>query len=124
MLKKGRDLTLQLHKALIDQEKLFRESMQGPISPNQFLTMLLEDQDLAWLRRFSTLIVDIDEMFAQRDGVSDDAVEAHLSALRELILVGDGEDKFSVKFRSALQQVPEAAAIQGELRTLLSDTES
>ncbi|MBX3244234.1 MAG: hypothetical protein KF685_07235 [Acidobacteria bacterium] len=125
MLKNARDLTLKLHKVLIDHEKMFRESMQGPISPNQFLTMLLEDQELSWLRRFSTLIVDIDEMFAQRDGYTDEAIDVHLDAMRKLIAVDevDPEDDFAVKFRSSLQQIPDAAAILGELKTLLSATD-
>ncbi|MBX3289798.1 MAG: hypothetical protein KF855_10700 [Acidobacteria bacterium] len=125
LLKNARDLTLQMHKVLIDNEKRLREMVDGPISPSRFLTMLLEDRELSWLRRFSTLIVDIDEMFAQRDGFSEDAVTAHLNAMREWIAVDktDLEDDFSVKFRAALQQLPEVAAIHGELRTMLTTTE-
>lgn len=125
LLKNARDLTLQMHKVLIDNEKRLREMVDGPISPSRFLTMLLEDQELSWLRRFSTLIVDIDEMFAQRDGFLEDAVEAHLNAMREWIAVDeiDLEDEFAVKFRAALQQLPEVAAIHGELRTMLITTD-
>ncbi len=29
----------------------------------------MEDEDFAWLRKFSTLIVEIDEMFASKEGI-------------------------------------------------------
>ncbi|MEO6334750.1 MAG: hypothetical protein ABIO91_07175, partial [Pyrinomonadaceae bacterium] len=85
----------------------------------QFLNVLLEDPDFAWLRKFSTLIVDIDEMFAQKDGYSPENVELHLQKLRELISMQDEEEGFKAKYQAALQQDLEAAARQGDLRLVL-----
>ena len=63
MLKNARDLTLKLHKVLIDHEN--GEMVDGPISPSRLLTMLLKTE-LSWLRRFSTPTDIVNA--AQRDG--------------------------------------------------------
>ncbi len=119
-LKQGRDLLLKLHKSLVDGERTLHESVAGPVTPAQFLGLLLEDPHFSWLRRFSTLIVEIDEMLAQKDGYSEQEVQAHLDKLRALAL-GDGSDDtaFWDRYQTALQQNVEAAALHGELRASL-----
>src|SRR5687767_1679710 len=118
-LRDARNLLLKLHKNLVDHERAIWEGINGPASAGQFLNVLLENPDFAWLRKFSTLIVDIDEMFAQKDGYTAEAVELHLSKLRELISMKDEDDDFRAKYQAALQQDLDAAARQGELRSLL-----
>jgi hypothetical protein len=93
--------------------------MNGAVTSAQFLNVLLEDPDFSWLRKFSTLIVDIDEMFAQKDGYSTETVELHLTKLRELISMEDEDEAFRAKYQAALQQDLDAAARQGDLRLLL-----
>jgi hypothetical protein len=120
-LKSSRDLLLKLHKSLLDHERRIYEGIYGPQTPGQFLNLLLEDSDFAWLRKFSTLIVEIDEMFAQKDGYSEEAVEAHIVALRSLVAMEDEDEEFKAKYQSGLQQDLDAAAQHGELRGLLFD---
>src|SRR5215204_2563775 len=122
-LKNARDLLLKLHKNLVDHERAIWEGMNGPATPGQFLNVLLEDRDFVWLRKFSTLIVDIDEMFAQKDGYVAEAVELHLEKLRQLISMTDEDEDFKAKYQAALQQDLDAAARQGDLRSLLSRAE-
>lgn len=121
LLKNSRDLLLKLHKSLLDHERRIYEGINGPKTPGQFLTLLLEDPDFAWLRKFSTLIVEIDEMFAQKDGYSEEAVETHIAALRLLVAMEDEDEDFKAKYQSGLQQDLDAAAQHGELRGLLFD---
>lgn len=118
-LRDARNLLLKLHKNLVDHERAIWEGINGPATPGQFLTVLLEDADFSWLRKFSTLIVDIDEMFAQKDGVSVEAVELHLVKLRDLVSMRDEDEAFKAKYQSALQQDLDAAARQGDLKSLL-----
>ncbi len=120
LLKSARDLLLSLHKSLVDFERSLYEGMHGPVTSGQFLNQLLENDDFAWLRKFSTLIVDIDEMFAQKDGFGDEAVDTHLAKLRDLIAMGDDDEDFVTRYQGALQQDLDAAARHGELRRLLS----
>ncbi len=118
-LKDARDLLLKLHKNLIDHERSIYEEMNGTQTPGQFLNVLLEDPDFAWLRKFSTLIVDIDEMFAQKDGYTEEAVEVHITKLQELVRMDDEDEAFRAKYQSALQRDLDAAAHQGALKDLL-----
>jgi len=118
-LRDARDLLLKLHKNLVDHERAIWEGINGPATSGQFLNLLLEDPDFAWLRRFSTLIVDIDEMFAQKDGYPAENVELHIRKLRELISMNDEDEGFKARYQAALQQDLDAAARQGELRSLL-----
>lgn len=120
LLKAARNLLLSLHKSLVDFERSLYEGMHGPVTSGQFLNLLLENKDFAWLRKFSTLIVDIDEMFAQKDGFGAEAVDTHLVKLRELIRMKDNDEDFVARYRGALQQDLDAAAKQGELGNLLS----
>jgi hypothetical protein len=119
LLKSGRDQLLSLHKSLVDFERAAYEGMHGKTTAAQFLNLLLEDPDFSWLRRFSTLIVDIDEMFAQKDGFTEEAVETHLSKMRSIIMMTDADDDFVARYQAALQNDLDAAAKQGELRRLL-----
>lgn len=119
-LRGARDLLLKLHKNLVDHERAIWEGINGPASSGQFLNVLLEDPDFRWLRKFSTLIVEIDEMFAQKDGYAAEAVDIHLAKLRELISMEKEDEDFKAKYQSALQQDLDAAARQGDLRLLLT----
>jgi hypothetical protein len=121
ILKNGRNALLKLHKSLIDRERAIYEQISGPMNSGQFLTVLLEEPDFAWLRKFSTLIVEIDEMFDQKDGVTAEAVEIHIVKLRELITMKDEDETFRAKYQAALQQDLDAAAHQGTLRNLLGN---
>jgi len=118
-LRGARDLLLKLHKNLVDHERAIWEGINGTATSAQFLNLLLEDPDFGWLRKFSTLIVEIDEMFAQKDGYAADAVDLHLAKLRELISMEKEDEEFKAKYQSALQQDLDAAARQGDLRLLL-----
>lgn len=120
VLKKGRDLMLALHKSLLDREREIYERENGPVTPAQFLNLLLEDPEFAWLRKFSTLIVDIDEMFAQKDGFSEEAVGVHLSKMREVVAMDDDDESFVAKYRNGLQDNLDAASIQAELKSVLA----
>ena len=121
ILKSGRNWLLKLHKSLLDHERAIYEGMNGAVNAGQFLNVLLEDSDFAWLRKFSTLIVEIDELFDQKDGVTDEAVELHIGKLKNLISMEDEEEEFRAKYQAALQQDIDAAAHQGTLRDLLRD---
>lgn len=119
LLKQGRDLLLKLHKTLLDHERRIYEGIHGPQTAGRFLNLLLEDPDFAWLRKFSTLIVDIDEMFAQKDGYDEETVATHIAALRSLVKMEDEDETFRAKYQAGLQQDLDAISHQAELKGLL-----
>jgi len=119
-LKSARNLLLKLHKIFVDVERNRYEANRGPVSSGEFLGLLLDDPDFAWLRKFSALIVEIDEMFAQREGYSDESVERHITAMSALVTMKDEDEQFRTKYEFAMQNVLEAGGIQGELKSLLT----
>ena len=119
-LKAVRDLLLGLHKTLVDFERSIYEGINGEVSSGQFLNLLLEDRDFAWLRKFSTLIVDIDEMFAQKDGFTDEQVAAHFKKIRDVIGMKESDDDFVYRYQKALQQDLDATGKHSELKSLLA----
>jgi hypothetical protein len=121
ILKQGRDSLLKLHKSLLDHERAIYEGVHGPVNAGQFLNILLEDPDFSWLRKFSTLIVEIDELFDQKDGITEEVVELHIAKLKSLIAMENEDESFRSKYQAALQKDLDAAAHQGTLKELLKD---
>ena len=119
ILKNARDLLLKLHKGMIDHERAIYETKNGPINSGQFLSLLLDDADFAWLRRFSSLIVEIDETFDAKVGQDDELVNELTKRVRELVTLDDAEDYYRNKYEAALQENVELVGIHGELKALL-----
>lgn len=120
LLKNSRNILLKLHKSMVDLEREMYEGIYGHQTPGQFLNLLLENEDFAWLRKFSMLIVEIDEMFDLKDGITDDMVEANLLKVRELVAMTESDDYFKAKYQFSLQRDPNAAGLHSQLKTLLS----
>ena len=120
LLRQGRNLLLQLHKMLVDFERENYEMLNGPVTTGQFLHLLLEHASFAWLKEFSNLIVVVDEMFSQKDGVQAGAIDAELSRLRDLTAMKDVTEDFQAKYQYALQESSEIAGKHAELKNLLA----
>ena len=119
-LKNARNLLLKLHKVMLDRERAIYEGIHGPLKPTQFLNVLLEDKDFDWLRKFSMLIVEIDEMFAAKDGIPTEMIEANLAKVEELIELREHDEFFKAKYQFSLQTVPEAATLHSEIKLVLT----
>jgi len=121
-LKKSRDILLKLHKSMLDLEREMHEGIHGKLSATDFLDLLLNDDDLAWLRKFSMLIVEIDEMFDLKEGLTDEMVDANLREVRELVEMTEPDEYFRAKYQFALQRDPNAAGLHSQLKSLLSES--
>ena len=119
-LRNLRDLLLKQHKTLIDHERQNLEMLHGPMTPAGFLNVLIEDEDFAWLRKFSMLIVEIDEMFAQRDGYESAMIDASIAKVEELVDPNIGDDSFNAKYDFSMSVLPEAADLNKEIKELLA----
>src|SRR6476619_6818229 len=104
LLKNARNLLLKLHKAMVDLEREMYEGIHGHQSAGQFLNLLLEDEDMSWLRKFSMLIVEIDEMFDLKEGATTELVDANLTKVKELVEMAETDDYFKAKYQFSLQR--------------------
>jgi hypothetical protein len=118
-LKNARNILLKLHKTMVDLEREMYEGIHGKLNAGQFLNILLEDEDFTWLRKFSMLIVEIDEMFDLKESIEADMVDANLVKVRELIEMTEPDEYFRAKYQFALQRDPDAAGLHSELKVLL-----
>jgi len=118
-LKYGRNILLTLHKSLIDFERGRYENLHGRLNASQFLNLLLENEDFAWLRKFSMLIVEIDEMFDLKDGIPNEMVMTNLSKMRQLVSMDDPDENFKAKYKSGVENDPESADSHSRLQALL-----
>lgn len=121
LLKTSRNILLKLHKSMLDLERELYEGIHGKQTPAQFLNLLLEDEDFSWLRKFSMLIVEIDEMFDLKEGHSDGMVAANLAKVRELVGMAETDEYFKAKYQFSIQRDPNAAGLHSELKVLLSE---
>jgi hypothetical protein len=120
-LKNARNILLKLHKSMIDIEREMYEGLNGKVTPAQFVTLLMEDDDFAWLRKFSVLIVEIDEMFASKEGATDELIDASLQKVTELANMSEPDDYFRDKYQFALQRSPDSAGLHSQLKKALSN---
>ncbi len=109
----------ELHQALLDQQRLEYEIVQGPIAGGAHLLHLAaQDPSFAWLRTLSTLMVDLDGLLEAAESPSIEEV----GALRQEL-----EEMFSAQCRgpfwqqcSPLLQMPRVAMGYGRVRLVLS----
>jgi hypothetical protein len=120
LLKESRLRLLKLHKLLIDIERENFENLNGKITSGHYLNLLVNDSNFEWLRKFSTLIVEIDEMLDLDDGYTINMINKNLSQLRELLDSETIDENFNKKFKTVLQTNSEVADKREEIVKLLS----
>lgn len=119
-LKEARLQLLKLHKLLVDIERENYEKENGQVTSGQFLNLLVNDLNFSWLRKFSTLIVEIDEMLDLDDGYSKQMIEMQFSQMRNLLNLENADKDFKTKYQNILQTNSEVAGKHGELKILLA----
>jgi hypothetical protein len=120
-LKEARRQILSLHKLLVDEERKDFERINGKITSGQFLNLLVNNSDFQWLRTFSILIVEIDEMFDLDDGFTENMIENYLTQIRDLINLGSVDEDFRVNYKEFIQTNSEVALKHNELKKLLKE---
>ncbi|MDQ3749923.1 MAG: hypothetical protein M3367_13080 [Acidobacteriota bacterium] len=121
MLKESRLKLLKLHKLLVDSERESFENLNGKISSGQYLNLLVNDSNFKWLRKFSTLIVEIDEMLDLDDGYTINMIDKHFSQMRDLLDTETKDEDFNKKFKNILLVNSEVAEKRKEIVKLISE---
>ncbi len=107
-LQKVREALLELHKTLVDSERVGYEVAMGPISsPNHFLKLLSSDPWFAWLLPLSRLIVTIDEALDRRIPLSPNEALDLLTQTRRLLVASEEGHGFPRSYFEALQRDPD-----------------
>lgn len=120
LLKEARLQILKLHKLLLDIERNKFEQQNGQVTSGQFLNLLLNEPDLQWLRKFSTLIVEIDEMLDLDDGYTEEMIDKCLEQIRNLIDFNFTDEEFESKYKNSIQTDATVAVKHSELKKLFA----
>ena len=125
-LDKLRAALLQLHKALLDAQRIRYERENGRVeSRGELLALVLEDASFEWLRVLSALIARLDEL-AEADKVDDKSGDARaemrgvIERLRTLARF-EGNEGFTGPYREIVEAVPDALVAHVQLSRLLND---
>jgi hypothetical protein len=111
---------LNLHKALVDSERVEYEKTIGKIqSPNHFLQLLTNDPWFAWLSPLSQLIVSIDEALDGKEPLTGSAVAALIQQSARLLLPSETGSGFAKHYFEALQRDPDVVLAHGAVAGLL-----
>jgi hypothetical protein len=119
-LQELRDSLLNLHKVLVDAERVSYEKTLGVIqSPNHFLQLLTTDPWFAWLQPLSQLIVAMDEALEEKEPLTISRVDAFVHQTRLLLVATEEGDGFSKHYFDALQREPDVVLAHADVATLL-----
>ena len=103
-----RNALLDLHKALVDSERVSYEKTIGAIpSPHHFLQLLTRDPWFAWLHPLSQLIVAMDEALDEKEALTSAGIDALVNQTRLLLVASEDGDGFSKHYFDALQRDPD-----------------
>jgi hypothetical protein len=115
-----RSALLELHKALIEAERVSYEKAVGPIrSPNHFLQLLTGDPYFAWLHPLSQLIVAIDEALDGKEPLTAEIAGALADRARHVIVASDSGEGAPKRYAELFQRSPEVVMAHAKVRELL-----
>jgi len=123
---------LDLHKALIDSERVVYERAHGRLTPAQFLEQLVGESEFSWLRPVSALILRADELISRarpapvnrqraspRPEQLGEDIDRFLRDTRTLLASDDAPEEFRRRYHAVLQLDPEVVLRHGAALQLL-----
>ena len=114
-----RHTLLELHKSLLDAQRIRYEREHGRIPSSQaYLGIVLEHPSFAWLRSMSALIARLDEWLEEKEKADPEELESMVITLRELVQQ-DGPHAFSRPYWDIVNAVPEVLIAHVKLGRLL-----
>jgi len=116
-----RPALLQLHKTLLDAQRIRYERENGRVeSRGELLELVLQDASFEWLRVLSALIARLDELAGVGDKDVSGEMRGVIDKLRTLVRF-EGNSGFTDPYREIIEAVPDALVAHVQLSRLLSD---
>jgi hypothetical protein len=110
---------LDLHKALLDAQRIRYEREHGRIPSSQaFLGLVLEHPSFAWLRAMSALIARLDEWMEDEKGAPEE-LDSIVNTLRSLMENEGKLASFSTPYWQIVNETPEVLVSHVRLWRLL-----
>jgi hypothetical protein len=104
-----RDHLLELHRAVVHEERLSYERLHGKITAGEFLNVLIRDDAFAWLRPMTALIVELDDP----EFVGKVEWRAWAEQIRELLRPNSEGTEFQRHYEELMQRSPDVGYAHG-----------
>ena len=106
-VEKLRHALLELHKAMLDAQRIEYERAHGRIETSgEFLGLVLNHPEFEWIRALSALIAKLDEWAEDTDTASENGLDGIVEALRALIRPEGSNPAFAVRYWRMVQDEP------------------
>lgn len=123
-LRQLRGALLNLHKSILEVERVSYEREHGRLVPGELLHLLMHDPFFGWFRPVSEVVVQIDEILDSKEPVTERSAENLLREVRSLLRPAEEGEEFAVRYREALQEDPAIILAHAELNRLLHPSQS
>ncbi len=111
---------LRLHKALLDAERDTYEMRHGAIAHSgEFFQLVIGHPWFEWLRPMSQFIVQVDELFDQKEAIAPAQVTELLHHAQTLLQASDSGTESQQRYYQAIHRNPDIAFIHAETANLL-----
>jgi len=117
-LRELRGKLLHLHKTLLEMERADFERDFGRLTSGELLQLVINHAQFAWLRQFSALVVQIDEMVDAEEPATLNDVQNVLAQARSLF-TSSADEVFKEKYQAALQRQPAVVMAHSGVTKLL-----
>jgi hypothetical protein len=112
---------LDLHKALIESERIEYEKSFGKLnSQKRFLELLINDPWFAWLKPLSSIVIIIDELL-ESEVIEANEVQAVQKTTRELLVASEEGHGFASNYHEALQRTPDVILAHAAVMKVLKN---
>lgn len=120
-LQEVRSAFLNLHKALLDSERVTYEKSYGRISTSgEFFRLVIADGWFSWLRPMSQFIALVDETLYAKEPMTQAQAQELLEAARRLSLLSADGTLQEQRYYQAIQRDPNVAIKYAEVTRLLA----
>jgi hypothetical protein len=120
--KERRDALLNLHKTLLESERVSYEKIFGKIhSPYQLLQLVTNDPWFAWLHPFSQLLAAIDEKLGGKKPGTRAELDDLFNQVHRLLIASEIGEGFSRHYFDALQRDPDVVFAHAPAAKLLRE---
>ena len=114
---------LEVHRQLLQAERVTFESQHGRVSASQFFTALTNDPAYSWLAPLNAAIVRFDELLdaqTKAGQASSTELSEHLALLRELLELRPRDDDFGKHYTDLVHNNPDVAFAHAALAHVLA----
>ncbi|MDR5854234.1 hypothetical protein P9239_12865 [Caballeronia sp. LZ062] len=105
---------LALHRAVLAHLRHAHESESGPVSPGEFLQIVINGSAYRWLSPLSTLIAALDDVLDDEEATSDARV-GHAKAVIAMFRAETRDAAFAERFLPLLQESADIAVANGHV---------